>query len=93
MRGVASPVTLLGQDIAPVTPLFVALGVIVGAAICSWEPGVATCNHHLIGARAFDFVCGHNAPLQLVPSFAIFLFLFTAIARILRRHTSKTKSR
>ena len=63
----------------------IVLVLVFGAAICSWELAVGLCNHLLIGYQAFDFVCGHNAPLQLLPSFLLFLVVFSGIARLVWR--------
>jgi hypothetical protein len=60
--------------------LFV-LVVLVMSAVGAWIVAVSTCNHLLIGTRSFDFVCGHNAPLQLVPSFFLFLIVFSLLAQ------------
>jgi hypothetical protein len=59
--------------------------VVLASAVCSWELGVSLCNHVLVGRRAFDFVCGHNAPLQLLPSFLLFIVVFSSLARAMWR--------
>jgi len=60
------------------------------AAVSSWELGVYLCNYALIGRPDFDLVCGHNAPIQLLPSFLFFFVTFFPIAsRIVRRRTPR----
>ena len=63
------------------------------AAIASWELGAYLCNHALVGKRSFDFVCGHNALNQLLPSFISFLVIFSLLAgRILRTTKQRRNS-
>ena len=54
--------------------------VFVASAVCAWTVAVSLCNHLLLATRPFDFVCGHNAPLQLVPSFLLFLVVYSRLA-------------
>jgi hypothetical protein len=64
-----------------VRSLAVVLAVLVCAAICTWLLAVCLCNYALVNTRSFDFVCGHNAPYQLLPSFLIFVAIFSLLAR------------
>lgn len=71
--------------VAVVTRLLFVLAVVALAAISSFELAVALCNHLLINERAFDFVCGHNAPIQLAPSFILFALLYSCVGRVMMR--------
>ena len=55
------------------------------AAACAWFSALGTCSNLLSGARAFDFFCGHNVLLQVIPLFVLFTVLFTVLSRVLAR--------
>jgi hypothetical protein len=61
---------------------------IVLAGICAWFLALNTCLNLLNGFRAFDFLCGHNVLLQVLPLFVLFIVLFTVLSRILARRWS-----
>jgi hypothetical protein len=61
------------------------LGILVLSAICSWALAWYSCVGPLSGMRLFDFVCGHNSWLQMLPSFFIFATIFAILGGVIRR--------
>jgi hypothetical protein len=54
---------------------------IVLSGCCSWTLAWYSCTSSLPGLRLFDFVCGHNAWLQMLPSFFVFAVIFSLLIR------------
>lgn len=63
----------------------VILAVPTCAAASAWMLAIFLCNHALADPLALAAVCGHNAIMQLLPSFLIFLMLFGAVGRRVMR--------
>ena len=80
-------------DGARVKAVAIVLIVVVASAACAWNLAASLCNHLLIDTRPFDFVCGHNAPLQLIPSFLLFLAVFSRLIPYIWRRASEARSR
>ncbi len=77
--------------------VIVAIFAIVGlAAICAWLLAWNNCVNLLPGHLEFDYFCGHNAPLQLVPLFflliALFAFLYGIVVRRWKARRSSSES-
>jgi hypothetical protein len=75
----------------------IVLATICSAALGAWLLAWNNCVNILPGRREFDYFCGHNAPLQLVPLFVLLLvlliFVFGAIARRWKaRRSSEARS-
>jgi hypothetical protein len=56
------------------------LGIICLAAICAWLLAWNNCLNLLPGHRGFDYFCGHNALLQVVPLFFLLLVIFAVLS-------------
>lgn len=72
--------------------VLVVLGTVALAAICAWFLAWNSCVNLLPGHRAFDFLCGHNAPLQIVPMFFLLLILFAFLSLIISRRWKVRRS-
>jgi hypothetical protein len=70
------------------------LGIIGFSAICAWLLAWNNCLNLLPGHSGFDYFCGHNALLQVVPLFLLLLALFACLSGIVvRRKTRRSSGR
>jgi hypothetical protein len=58
--------------------------IIVLSGFCSWLLAWYSCTSLLLGLRVFDFVCGHNTWLQMLPSFILFAVIFSVLVSAAR---------
>jgi hypothetical protein len=72
-----------------IVAIFAAIGL---AAICACLLAWNNCVNLLPCHRGFDYFCGHNAPLQLVPLFVILLALFAFLSWIVARRWKACRS-
>jgi uncharacterized membrane protein YhaH (DUF805 family) len=69
-----------------------ALGIIGLAAICAWLLAWNNCLNLLPGHSGFDYFCGHNALLQVVPLFFLLLVLLAFFSGIIVRRWKTRRS-
>jgi uncharacterized membrane protein YhaH (DUF805 family) len=69
-----------------------AFGIIGLAAICAWLLAWNNCLNLLPGHSGFDYFCGHNALLQVVPLFFLLLVLFAFFSGIIVRRWKMRRS-
>jgi hypothetical protein len=65
------------------------VGILVLSTICSWSLTWYSCVELLPGLRLFDFVCGHNSWLQMLPSFFLFATIFAILSALIGRRIRK----
>jgi uncharacterized membrane protein YhaH (DUF805 family) len=69
-----------------------ALATIGLAAICAWLLAWNSCLNLLPGHSGFDYFCGHNALLQVVPLFFLLLVIFAFLSGIIVRRWKNSRS-
>lgn len=75
-------------------PMFIRVVVIfVLSGCCSWVLAWYSCTSFLVGLRLFDFICGHNAWLQMLPSFFVFAVTFSLLIHAVSGRLKGTCSR
>jgi hypothetical protein len=70
--------------------ILVALFNILLAAIGAWLLAWNNCVNLLPGHRAFDYFCGHNALIQILPLFFLLLVAFILLSGAIARRWKAT---
>lgn len=72
--------------------LALVLVVILSAALGAWLLAWNNCVNLLPGRSEFDYFCGHNALLQILPLFLLLLVVFSLLAGAIARRWRARRS-